>query len=163
MRTLFGALRQRRSYSRATSGNLLKDLVSPFPPREKVVKGNDPNGHVRSLYRGLRNCVACKERVKRGGCRNEVGRGWRTEARDPRCAVCISFQRYDCVAYFVVDAKRESRGIRAYIRLLSFTTFICRAHFRLFLCPISPILPHLRVSAFSQPYEGISDTVRRVA
>lgn len=155
LRTLFGVLRQRWSYGRAISGNLLKDLISSFFPEKKSWK-EIIWMDTWDLYRGCETIY--KERVK-------CGRGWNARRRR-RCswyAVCISCQRCDCVAYFVIDAKRESRGVRAYRSAYSFATFICRAHSRLFLCPIFLILRHLLVSAFSQPYEEISDTVRRVA
>jgi len=58
--------------------------------------------------------------------------------------LCISLQQCDCVAYFVVNAKRVGKGNRvAYTRVYPLT--LSRLLFAAFP---SFSLPHLRVSAF---------------
>lgn len=92
---------------------------------------------------GLRKYVAYKERVKREG-RLESGR---YKERYPRCAVCTAFHCDSIVPRIsFADARKESRGIRAYIRPCSFATSIYRAHFRLFpLCDTVDSTPSSRI------------------
>lgn len=143
LRTLFGALRQQRSYSRATSGNLLKDLVSPVLFGRKSWK-EMIRMDTWDLYRERKTVLRIRNGLNAGGDvrrRRKIGNG----------SAVRYLYFFSTVQLCRVFHCRCEKGIawRTHISAYFSATFICRAHFRLFLCPISPILPHLRVSAFS--------------
>jgi len=135
-------------------GNLLKDLVScflPLFPWERLVKENDLSRHVRSLLK-VWNSVSKKTQW---WWRNEDERGYMEVRLFVYFSSAVRLCRVFC-CQCETRRQRESRGIYARISAYSFATFICCVS--VFFSASSS-----RIGFLSQPYEGISDSMRYVA
>lgn len=104
------------------------------------MKESDPKAHARSSLTEGEKFTYKETLVKRGDGTQGVGRGWKRDALFVFLFNGAIVSRISS-SLRAMRRQRESRGVRAYISAYSLATFICRARFRLFLCPISPILP----------------------